>query len=90
MSGQDFWATPGGGLEGNETFKEAAKRELFEETGISSAISEEIGQRTAVFQTPDGKYVEADERYFFVKVSSNKIISAHQTKQELECMKEYY
>jgi 8-oxo-dGTP pyrophosphatase MutT (NUDIX family) len=30
-----FWATPGGGLEPDETFAEAAIRELKEETGIA-------------------------------------------------------
>lgn len=32
-----FWLTPGGQMEENETPLEAAKRELFEETGIKSA-----------------------------------------------------
>jgi 8-oxo-dGTP diphosphatase len=30
----DFWAGPGGGVEGNEHLHEAAEREAFEETGL--------------------------------------------------------
>lgn len=33
----DWWFTPGGGLEGDETREEAALRELAEETGITAA-----------------------------------------------------
>lgn len=35
----DAWQFPQGGIEKNETPKEAAKRELFEETSVSSIIS---------------------------------------------------
>jgi ADP-ribose pyrophosphatase YjhB (NUDIX family) len=31
----DFWAAPGGGVEGNEELARAAERETFEETGIN-------------------------------------------------------
>ena len=41
LAGQDYWATPGGALEAGESFADAARRELFEETGI---VKDAVGQ----------------------------------------------
>ncbi|WP_369523061.1 NUDIX domain-containing protein [Serratia quinivorans] len=35
MSRKSYWATPGGGLEANGSFKQKAVRELREETGLT-------------------------------------------------------
>ena len=36
----DFWVAPGGGVKGSESYEEAAKREVMEETGLSVEVGE--------------------------------------------------
>jgi 8-oxo-dGTP pyrophosphatase MutT (NUDIX family) len=43
---EDFWFTPGGGIEAGETTEQAAARELWEETGLRLA-PDEIGPMVA-------------------------------------------
>ena len=74
LSGQRFWATPGGGLEAGESYEQAACWELFEETGLHCHDPvPQIVQRTATFQMPDGEPVTADERFFIFRVGELKI-----------------
>ena len=42
LSGTAFWATPGGGADSGETYEDAARRELFEETGFTAATMKAI------------------------------------------------
>ncbi len=83
LKGEDFWATPGGALECDESFQDAAKRELHEETGILAPIGEEVLRRTARFSMPSGEYVESDERYFLVRVADQMVDRSGQSQLEL-------
>jgi 8-oxo-dGTP pyrophosphatase MutT (NUDIX family) len=64
---RSFWFTPGGGLEQGEGFREAAVRELAEETGYVLEPHEVVGpvwRRTAVFDFASQPYTQHEE--FFV------------------------
>lgn len=87
LAGMTYWATPGGGVEDNETFEEAAIRELREETGIRvDDVGPQIGRRQVVLQLSDGEHVNEDERYFCVRVSGTQVSTSGWTSYEIECM----
>lgn len=61
---RSFWFTPGGGLEEGETYREAAVRELAEETGYVLSVEELVGpvwRRTAVFDFASRPYTQHEE-----------------------------
>jgi 8-oxo-dGTP diphosphatase len=90
LAAQDYWATPGGGLEPGDTFEEAARRELFEETGIvADAVSPQVAEREFVLQLPDGEYVIAVERFFLIRVADQAISRDRWTPLEKEVMADH-
>ena len=74
LAGQSYWATPGGGLKKEESFEEAASRELYEETGfICKTPGPQLAKRSFTMMLPGGEAVLADERFFMVRVKGKEI-----------------
>ncbi len=84
-----FWATPGGAVDPGETYGQAARRELYEETGYDLDPGPEIAQRSVEFTTIEGQDVLADERYFMVRGAGGAISDAEHTELERRVMTEH-
>jgi len=68
-SGGTFWATPGGGVEIDETFEQAALREASEELGIKGNQADFLWVRNVSIPYRDHD-VQQEERYFQMTVDS--------------------
>lgn len=81
-----FWCTPGGALDPGESYAEAARRELLEETGLDLDPGPEIARREVEFITIEGEPVTADERYFLIRAPHDAIDTARHTALEQRVM----
>ncbi|MFJ9348708.1 NUDIX hydrolase [Streptomyces sp. NPDC101237] len=65
----DWWFTPGGGLEGDETREQAALRELAEETGITDVeLGPLLWRRTCSFPFAGRRWYQ-DEWYYLARTA---------------------
>ncbi|MES2097431.1 MAG: NUDIX domain-containing protein [Pseudomonadota bacterium] len=84
-----FWCTPGGAVDPGESYEEAARRELYEETGIIAEPGPEVLQRTVDFLTIERVEVTADERYFLVRTAAREIDNGGHTELEQRVMQQW-
>lgn len=84
-----LWATPGGECDPGEDFAAAARRELFEETGLDCAPSLAIAERRNDFTTFHGEPVTAHEAWFHIRVADRTIDTAGHTDHELQVMQSH-
>ena len=68
--------------EPGESFEDAARRELFEETGIMADPGPQIARMTPEFVTVEGEPVQADERFYFIRVATAAIDTSGHTALE--------
>lgn len=65
-----FWATPGGGLEGDEQPLAGARRELMEELGLELPLSGPIHEAAAVFEH-EGAPLENTDVFFLARCKAS-------------------
>ncbi|NWA67601.1 NUDIX hydrolase [Pseudomonas reactans] len=90
LAGQNYWATPGGGVEAGETFEVAAIRELREETGIKvDTVTAPIADRKVPLMLPCGETVLAIEQYYVVHAPDEALSKAEWTAHETQVMADH-
>ncbi|MEA2557137.1 MAG: hypothetical protein QOG88_675 [Actinomycetota bacterium] len=73
-SGEEFWATPGGGMEPGESLEDTARREFLEETGhpVTGDLGSVIWRRSVQFEW-NGEWIRQSEVFFLYRVDELEV-----------------